>query len=334
MYNVTIFGIDLNLDPVAFELPIFGGWSVYWYGVIIASGFLLAIVYAVFNAKRFGVNLDRLIDVVLVATPVSVLGARLYYIIFDPELTLADFFSFDSGGFSGLAIYGGVIGAFLAGGLMCLVRKLKILDVFDLAAIGFLIGQGVGRWGNFVNQEAFGAATGSDWFGMTSEAVAAELGEGVLAHPCFLYESIWCLLGVLVLHLISRHRRFSGQIILCYGVWYGFGRGFIELLRTDSLYIGNIRVSSMLSFMLCIASAAALIAIGRRTARKGEESSYVPLFEDAAAADSAAQVADTAQIQQGAEELSLDDAPETEPNHKPEETGIKEDDVRRKESEI
>ena len=281
MYNVTIFGIEMTLNPVAFKLPFFGGWSVYWYGIIIALGFLLAIIYGALNAKRFNIDLDRLIDVILVATPVAVLGARLYYIVFDPELTLADFFSFNQGGFSGLAIYGGVIGAFLSGALMCYIRKLKILDVFDLAAIGFLIGQGIGRWGNFVNQEAFGAATGSTWFGMTSEAVAYELGDGVLAHPCFLYESLWCLLGVLVLHLISRRRSFSGQIILCYCVWYGLGRGFIETLRTDSLYIGEIRVSSLLSFTLCIAAAITLTVIGIKVKKKREEAEvYTPVFDD------------------------------------------------------
>ena len=295
MYNVTIFGIDMVLNPVAFTLPFFGGWSVYWYGIIIALGFLLAIVYGALNAKRLGIDLDRLIDVILVATPVAVLGARLYYIIFDPTLTLADFFGFDKGGFSGLAIYGGVIGAFLSGALMCIVRRLKILDVFDLAAIGFLIGQGIGRWGNFVNQEAFGAATGSTWFGMTSEAVAYELGEGVLAHPCFLYESIWCLLGGLVLHIISKKRRFSGQIILSYCVWYGFGRGFIELLRTDSLYIGPIRVSSLLSFALCVAAAVVLTVILTKLKRQdeaAEKDAYVPMFEDAMEPELAVKEAD------------------------------------------
>ncbi len=279
--DVTIFGIDLTLNPVAFKLPIFGGWNVYWYGIIIAFGFMLAIVYAIFNAKRFGVNIDRLLDVVLVATPVSVLCARLYYIIFSDTMTLSDFFNFSSGGFAGLAIYGGVIGAFLSGGIMCLVRKLNILDVFDLGAIGFLIGQGIGRWGNFINQEAFGSATGSSWFGMSSAAVDSVLGEGVLAHPCFLYESIWCLLGAFLLHRLSYKRSFSGQLILSYCVWYGFGRGIIELLRTDSLYLGNIRVSSMLSFLLCAAAVITLIVINKRKKVRAQNSQeYIPMFAD------------------------------------------------------
>ncbi len=279
--DVSIFGIDLTLNPVAFTLPFGGGWKVYWYGIIIALGFMLAIIYGMINAKRLGVDPDRLIDVVLVATPVAVLCARLYYIIFSDTLTISDFFNFSNGGFAGLAIYGGVIGAFVSGALMCLVRKLKILDVFDLAAIGFLIGQGIGRWGNFVNQEAFGTATGSDWFGMTSASVEAVLGEGELAHPCFLYESIWCIVGVFLLHRRSKKRLFSGEIILSYCVWYGFGRAIIELLRTDSLYLGTIRVSSLLSFILCVSAAVALYIIRRKIKNPiPSDEEYVPIFAD------------------------------------------------------
>ena len=278
VYHVTIFGIEVTLNPVAFTLPIFGGWSVYWYGILIATGFVLAIVYAIFNAKRLGVNLDRLLDVVLVATPVAILCARLYYVIFEPNMSIADFFDFSGGGFAGLAIYGGVIGAFLSGGLMCYLRKVDIFATFDLAAIGFLIGQGIGRWGNFVNQEAFGTATGSDWFGMTSERVAYEMGEGVLVHPCFLYESVWCLIGVLVLHLFSKKRAFKGEVALAYCIWYGAARAIIEGLRTDSLMLGPVRVSQLLSVIIVIA-AATIIVIKRRKLTKQKDEEYVPMFE-------------------------------------------------------
>jgi len=279
--DVTIFGINLTLNPIAFTIPIGDGWPVHWYGIIIATGFMLAVIYGMINGKRLGVDTDRLLDVVIVATPVAILGARLYYIIFDDELTLADFFDFSNGGFSGLAIYGGVIGAFLAGGIMCYLRKVNILNAFDLAAVGFLIGQGIGRWGNFINQEAFGTATGSDWFGMTSENVTEVLGEGALAHPCFLYESIWCLTGALLLHLYSKKRTFSGQIILGYCVWYGFGRTFIEQLRTDSLFLGGpFRISTLLSIVLCIGGIVATVYIKRK--QKGPQAEdYVPVFADA-----------------------------------------------------
>lgn len=279
--EVTIFGIHLTLNPVAFKLPIGGGWDVYWYGIIIASGFMLAVIYGMLNAKRLGVNTDRLLDVVIVATPTAILGARLYYIVFDPVLTLRDFFDFSGGGFSGLAIYGGVIGAFASGALMCYIRKVNILDAFDLAAIGFLIGQGIGRWGNFINQEAFGSATGSDWFGMTSANVEAVLGEGQLAHPCFFYESVWCLLGAFLLHQYSKKRRFSGQVILGYCIWYGLGRTFIEQLRTDSLFLGGpFRISTILSVLLCVGGVVTTATVLRKQNTPKDEE-YVSVFADA-----------------------------------------------------
>ena len=280
--DVTIFGIELTLKPIAFTISLGSfHWDVYWYGIIIALGFLLALIYGYTNAKRFNINVDRMLDVILVAVPVAILSARTYYVLFDGEKleSFGDFFGFgNSSGFAGLAIYGGVIGAFVSGALMCKLRKIKILDMFDLAALGFLIGQGIGRWGNFVNQEAFGTLTGSDWWGMESVRTQAVVGDG-LVHPCFLYESIWCIAGFIILHILSKNRKFSGQIILMYCAWYGFGRGFIELLRTDSLMIGNIRVSSLLSFTLCIAATAALIVLSKR-AKASNDTEYSELFAD------------------------------------------------------
>ncbi|MEE1239485.1 MAG: prolipoprotein diacylglyceryl transferase [Acutalibacteraceae bacterium] len=282
-YEVVIFGIKLTLSPIAFSIPLGSRhWDIYWYGIIIALGFLLALVYGMKNAAGFNLNTDRMIDVVLVATPVAILSARAYYVIFDGEkLTgIGDFFGFgNSSGFAGLAIYGGVIGAFVSGAVMCKIRKVKIPDMFDIAAVGFLIGQGIGRWGNFVNQEAYGSFTGSTWWGMESTKTIAEMGEG-LVHPCFLYESIWCIVGFFILNRFSKKRRFSGQISLMYCVWYGFGRGIIEMLRTDSLMIGNIRVSCLLSFTICIAAAVLLVLNLRRTAEVVNSSDYSAVFAE------------------------------------------------------
>ena len=282
-YEVVIFGIKLTLSPVAFSIPLGSRhWDIYWYGIIIAIGFLLALVYGIKNASRFNLNTDRMLDVVLVATPVAILSARTYYVIFDGEPLngIGDFFGFgNSSGFAGLAIYGGVIGAFVSGAIMCKICKVKILDMFDIAAIGFLIGQGIGRWGNFVNQEAYGSFTGSSWWGMESEITVAEMGEG-LVHPCFLYESIWCIAGFFILNYFSKKRRFSGQISLMYCVWYGFGRGIIEMLRTDSLMIGNIRVSCLLSFTICIAGAVLLAVNLRRAAENAETGKYSTVFAE------------------------------------------------------
>ena len=281
-YDVTIFGIHLTLNPIAFTLPFGGGWDIYWYGIIIALGFMLAIIYGIKNAPRFNVNTDKMLDVVIVTTPISILCARIYYVIFDGVklISISDFFGFGtSNGFSGIAIYGAVIGAFACGAVMCKVKKIKIFDMFDLAATAFLIGQGIGRWGNFMNQEAYGTFTGSSWWGMQSNRTIAELGEG-LVHPCFLYESIWCIAGFFVLNHFSKKRRFSGEITLIYCVWYGFERAIVENLRTDSLMIGNIRVSVLVSIIICLAAAVALIVILKNQKATVYDDNYTAIFED------------------------------------------------------
>ena len=280
-YDVTFFGLHLTLKPIAFTLPIGGGWDIYWYGIIIALGFTLAIIYGIKNAPRFNVNVDRMLDVAIVTTPVAILCARAYYVIFDGVKcnSISDFFGFgSSNGFSGIAIYGGVIGAFACGALMCKIRKIKILDMFDLASVGFLIGQGIGRWGNFVNQEAYGSFTGSSWWGMESTRTIAEMGEG-LVHPCFLYESVWCIIGFFVLNHLSKKRQFSGEIALCYCVWYGFERSIVENLRTDSLMIGNIRVSVLVSVIICISALVTLIVIRKKQKAVIADGDYTSMFE-------------------------------------------------------
>ncbi len=282
-YDVTIFGIHLTLNPIAFTLPFGNGWDIYWYGIIIALGFMLAIIYGMKNARRFNVDTDKMLDVIIVTTPVSILCARTYYVIFDGVKlnSFGEFFGFGNGnGFSGIAIYGAVIGAFLCGAVMCYIKKIKILDMFDLAATAFLIGQGIGRWGNFMNQEAYGTFTGSDWWGMTSNRIAVEMGSTYLVHPCFLYESLWCIAGFFVLNYFSKKRRFSGQITLLYCVWYGFERAIVENLRTDSLMIGNIRVSVLVSVLICLAAAVTLVVVLKKQKSVVNNNDYTAMFED------------------------------------------------------
>ena len=281
-YDITLFGLHFKINPIAFTIPIGDGWNVYWYGIIVATGFLLAILYGYKKAKDYKINTDRMTDVILITTPLAVLCARAYYVIFDgsPIHSIKEFFGFSSSsGFAGIAIYGGVIGALVIGSLACFWRKINVLDMYDLTLTAFLIGQGVGRWGNFVNQEAYGAFTGSTFWGMQSNRTILEMGEG-LVHPCFLYESIWCIAGFFVLNKISKRRKFSGQIALCYGIWYGFGRGIIELMRTDSLMLGPIRVSSLLSFVACIACAVIMAVILKRQMGKATTKDYTPVFGD------------------------------------------------------
>lgn len=282
MTNLVQFpglGLEFNINRVAFTI---GGLDVYWYGVLIATGFLLALVFAFRYAVDFGIDADRLVDVVLVGSVCAVICARAYYVIFSPVPyeSFADMIDIRQGG---LAIYGGVIGAAVFGGLACKWRKLPILPTFDLVAMGFLIGQSIGRWGNFVNQEAFGSNTTLPW-GMYSQATANYLSswqtvlaqDGVIVdpsmpvHPTFLYESIWCAVGFFALRAYMKKRRFNGEIALMYAAWYGAGRFWIEGLRTDSLMLPGmtLRVSQLIALISVLAAVIAIVLIRRKIGKK------------------------------------------------------------------
>lgn len=251
-------GIELTINRVAFSIF---GFDIYWYALIIMTGLILAVVYALLHLDRFNLKADPLMDMVLAGLICGILGARAYYVLFrlDNYDSLWEMINIRDGG---LAIYGGVIAAFVSCVIMCRIEKVDILSSFDVAAIGFLIGQGIGRWGNFMNQEAFGCATNLPW-GMYSEnTYYTEVVNGVsvfvpatTVHPCFLYESIWCLWGFVMLNFISKHYyKFRGQIFLSYLLWYGLGRAWIEGLRTDSLWLipNVIKVSQMLAIACAI----------------------------------------------------------------------------------
>ncbi len=246
-------GLEFTVDKVALRI---GDFEIYWYAVIIVTGMLLAVLYAYRNGRRFGVNTGDMMDVVLTGILCGVIGARLYYVIFNLDRydSFIDVINIRDGG---LGIYGGIILALVGGGLMCKQRNIHLFSMFDLVGMGFLIGQGIGRWGNFVNQEAFGAPTDLPWGMMSANT------ENVAVHPCFLYESIWCLGGFAALHFLSkRWYSFRGQYFLLYLAWYGLGRAWIEGLRTDSLYLipDVIRVSQLVA-ILCVAAAVPLIVL-------------------------------------------------------------------------
>lgn len=293
-HHVTFpdLGLSFDINPTAFAI---GDFTVQWYGVIIGFGFLLAIIYAIFSCKKMRIKDDALFDAVIVGLICGVIGARLYYVIFYPGdyylKNPAAIFAIKDGG---LGIYGGIIGGLLGGGIMAKIRKLKVPAVLDLASLGFLIGQGIGRWGNFMNQEAFGTNTDLPW-GMrsakTMDYILSNLDtfeeKGIVmdavgyVHPTFLYESLWCLLGFGILYLILRKfRKFSGQIFLCYGIWYGIGRTIFEGLRTDSLYIGNttIRVSQALSAAVVVIFTALLIVLLRKFIKNPQPIEGVDFF--------------------------------------------------------
>lgn len=254
-------GWEFTIDPTAFSI---GNFEVQWYGIIIAVGLLLAVLYCFPRMKRFGLDADRASDVVIGGVIGGIIGARLYYVLpkwdeYQKDTFKDTFLAVINTRNGGLAIYGGIIGAILFGLVMCKIRKVKVLPMLDVAAIGFLIGQGIGRWGNFVNQEAFG--TNTDFIlGMTGgriQTVAASMSDmnwNEPVHPCFLYESIWCLLGFVLLAFWSKRRKYDGQLILMYMAWYGLERSIVEGLRTDSLMVGNIRISQALSAVLFVTS--------------------------------------------------------------------------------
>mgnify|MGYP003599125531 FL=1 len=264
-------GLEFTINRVALSI---GGFNIYWYGVIIAAGMVLAMLFAFRNADDFGINSDRLIDVILVGAVMAIVCARIYYIVFAPFKyeSIWQMIDIRQGG---IAIYGAVIGAFVFGGLMAKIRRIPILPLFDLVGICFLIGQGVGRWGNFVNQEAFGSNTTLPW-GMYSEgtynyllSVQATLAaEGVTVdptqpvHPTFLYESIWCLVGVVLLASHIKKRRFNGELFLLYIIWYGLGRYWIEGLRTDALMVTSTLRTSQLVALVSVATAVVLLVAG------------------------------------------------------------------------
>ncbi len=238
----------MNTEALAFSIgPL--DFSIKWYGVIIACGFALAVLYVTRRAAQFGTSSDELIDLLLWALPLSIAGARLYYV-----LNKWDYYGQHPGEIvqiwkGGLAIYGGILAAFATVFVFSRIHKSHMLGMMDIGSLGLLIGQIVGRWANFVNAEAFGSETSLPW-GMSIDG-------GAPVHPTFLYESLWNLLGFLLLHVYSKKKRaFSGEITLLYLTWYGFGRFFIEGLRSDSLYLGHtdIRISQALALVtfLCM----------------------------------------------------------------------------------
>ena len=253
--SFPFLGLELNPGR-GFEI---GPLNVHFYGVAIALGLMLAVLYACRRCKQFGIKEDDIIDGVLWIVPFAILCARAYYCIFSWDEYRSDPISVLYIWKGGLAIYGGVIGAVIGVVVHCKVfKKISIPALLDLVAMGFLIGQSIGRWGNFFNREAFGAATDS-FFRMGLYNQYTETWE--YYHPTFLYESLWNAAGFLMLHFLSKRRKYDGQIALGYVAWYGLGRAMIEGLRVDSLYWGNFRVSQLLAAISCCAAVIALVVL-------------------------------------------------------------------------
>ncbi|MBQ4550440.1 MAG: prolipoprotein diacylglyceryl transferase [Oscillospiraceae bacterium] len=254
--NISFPSLGIDIDPVR-EFSI-GPVSIHMYGLIIACGLVLATIYCMRRANQFGLTEDHVLDGVLTVTPFAIICARAYYCAFSWELYADNPISVLYIWQGGIAIYGGVLGAILGMYVFCRVKKISLGATLDLVLMAFLIGQAIGRWGNFFNREAFGAETDSF---LRMGLLDTFTGTVTYHHPTFLYESLWNALGFVVLHFLSKKREYDGQIALGYAVWYGLGRTFIEGLRTDSLYIPgtSIRVSQALAAASCILAAAVLV---------------------------------------------------------------------------
>lgn len=280
-------GLNFEVNRVAFSI---GSLPVYWYGILIAIGFILAILYVSRRAKEFGVDADRMLDVILGGAIGGIVGARAYFVILQWDYygqNLSQIFNTRSGG---MAIYGGLIGGVLVGLLMCKIRKVRCLPALDLVVGGFLIGQGIGRWGNFVNIEAFGCNTSLPW-GMSSsvitnyltqheaelEAIGMDIDPNMPVHPTFLYESIWCLLGFAFIAWYTKRRKFDGELTLLYMMWYGAGRAVVEGLRTDSLMIPgtSLRASQVLAAAMAVVAAIIWIVKTSKVKKAGGRQLFV-----------------------------------------------------------
>ncbi|MBR5448052.1 MAG: prolipoprotein diacylglyceryl transferase [Clostridia bacterium] len=271
-------GIEpFQLNKVAFSVF---GRDIAWYGIIICTGIVLAVLYSMFRAKSEKIKTDDIIDLAFFLVLFGIIGARLYYVIFEYKNyfvtgegfvgnllgTLKNAVAVWEGG---LAIYGAIIAGFLTILVYCKIKKIRLLKLVDVAAPAVMIGQIIGRWGNFVNVEAYGTETALPW----RMGILTNLGDygfiGEYVHPTFLYESLWNLVGFVIANLIYRKKKFDGQIFFFYIGWYGFGRMLIEGLRTDSLMIGDvIRVSQLIGALTFVAGVVFTIIFARIAKKK------------------------------------------------------------------
>ncbi|MGL5973494.1 MAG: prolipoprotein diacylglyceryl transferase [Oscillospiraceae bacterium] len=264
--NVTFpnIGLDLNINRIAFSVF---GVEIYWYAILISIGMCIGIMYAYYNAPKSKIKRDPLLDIIMVTIIFGFIGARLYYVAFKFDDFKGDLGAILNIRNGGIAIYGGLIGGAIAMFIMAKIKKVNFLALLDLISPSLFIGQGIGRWGNFVNQEAFGTNTDS-LFAMYSQGTRDYLvsqqmnlsNNGIFVdplmpvHPTFLYESLLCALGLIILLVYKRNKKFNGDMICIYIGWYSLGRFFIEGLRTDSLMIGNFRSSQVLAMILVFVS--------------------------------------------------------------------------------
>lgn len=229
-----------KLDPIAFEVF---GIAVRWYGILISIGMILGTILAIRESKKLGWDENLIIDFIIIMIPTAIVGARLYYVIFNWSYYSGDIMKMINIREGGLAIHGGVIGGVIAGIIYTKVKKIDFFELADIIAPSLILGQAIGRWGNFINQEAHGGPTNLPW-GITVD--------GVKVHPTFLYESLWNLLVFAFLIKYRKKKKNNGEVFFLYLILYSVGRFFVEGLRTDSLMLGQFRVAQLLSFSLIL----------------------------------------------------------------------------------
>ncbi|HHV98119.1 MAG TPA: prolipoprotein diacylglyceryl transferase [Clostridiaceae bacterium] len=252
-----LWGLKFNIGRVAFTVF---NIPIYWYGIIIAFGFLLAVMLGMKDSRKFGLDPDTIIDLVLFAAPVAIITARLYYVIFSWEMFKDNPIDIINTRKGGLAIYGAVIGAVIVAYIFAKKRKLSVLNLFDFASPYLALAQGIGRWGNFVNQEAYGTPTTLPW-GMTGSDIG-----NTPVHPTFLYESIWDIALFIFLLWFRKRKKLNGEVFFLYMILYGAGRFWIESLRTDSLMLGSLRISQVLAFLFVVVFTIVFVTRRRKAA--------------------------------------------------------------------
>lgn len=242
-------------DPVAFTLF---GMDIMWYGILIGTGFVLAIIICYKRAPKHGIQSDHILDFAIFLIPASIVGARAYFVIFSWENYAGDFWKILNIRNGGLAIHGGIIAGIIVGLLVCRYHKINFLELADLVLPTVALAQAIGRWGNFFNSEAHGGPTDLPW---------AIYADGQYVHPTFLYESLWCFALFWFLLWLDKRRAFPGQLACLYGMLYSFERGLVEQLRTDSLMIGSFKQAQVLSFFVFVFCLALYIILRNREKR-------------------------------------------------------------------
>ncbi len=287
MVTVSFPGLgigEFSFNKVAFSL---GSIEVRWYGIIMVTGIILAFLYAYYRSKHEGVIFDDLLDYAIFTVISGIVGARLYYVITSGQkYTFGEIFAIWNGG---IAIYGAIIGG--AAALLCvsLYKKIKWQKVFDMVCPGVMIGQIIGRWGNFFNGEAYGESPAADnlLYFMRMELRHENWSNSYICQPTFLYESLWNLVGFLIINALYKKKKFDGQVFLMYITWYGFGRMLIEGLRTDSLMVGTFRISQVVAFLCFVIGSILLVYLGIRAKKQskllvaeGETSTYGEMLNE------------------------------------------------------